>query len=917
MTRPGTIVQPWKRVPSEQLEREERQRQRRREQRRKEEIAKEVAEFVPKPLPHTEDFTVQPDWEVAERNANETPSVYVDNKGVRHYAPGSTMWDMGYRTSTEYRGYREAYIDPETGRRKVRTVGGGAVSEHPKSKAPWVATTDWRDKPVHIPKENARELAQLKGKLQFDLAKELKLIPDDATFVKKPDGWAYNVPRYKKTFILTPTALKGKKADLSEFVNTDGKLNLTAAVKAGHTSAGDYAGWKVKQSQINDILAEIKRRNEAEVTLKKYHVYGDTYNTAKAMVDDDPEVQQALRVLFSTGDLEKTQRWIDKHWGVGERLGGEPAKKIVRFYRRVTPWAEEKGETLISKATEIKKKLPISAKIAPVVAPIVATPVPHDDVVLWLLIGGAVAATAVNVAITKKKPISVPTTITEANARFRGTFGHSMTPKDIIVVSATGEVASLYDISPTKYKRDIPWLIPPKVDLTKPGLVPPRVDIKKPGLIPPRAEFAKPGLVPPRVEPVIIAPMPKPTVTKSELTEREGGIISATAGVAVAEENLKQAVPKLKTITIPINWNKILEQAHQAQKQNEINAAFRRLNEAMERAEASKRIAPQVGSHYRKAYEEYLRRRALLEEARKQYVASLNPTPIKGKISDDAVSMFALYTLGKALKLNKPIAGESTATYLERVLGKSFKTISQTATATATKAYTEALAKGATQTQAMAKATTAVQTATTTAVQTLTKTLTKTATKTQTATLTKALTKAITKAAVAQAAVTPAVVTPAVTTTVPKLTVPPPPIYLPLPKGATDQEKREYIKKTKGAVTWNMGKLGGEDIWHIRLPDGQHIVVRGKAPKGAEILADGPGSAYRTTQVIDKRRPAFPKFHQQHGAVKATVQPAKTQRGAQISFTSGMHSVKKGRQYFTKSGSATLISRRPLGRRHR
>jgi len=138
-----------------------------------------------------------------------------------------------------------------------------------------------------------------------------------------------------------------------------------------------------------------------------------------------------------------------------------------------------------------------------------------------------------------------------------------------------------------------------------------------------------------------------------------------------------------------------------------------------------------------------------------------------------------------------------------------------------------------------------------------------------------------------------------------------------LPSQILDEEKREYIKKVGGAVTWNMGKLGRknpQDIWHVRLPDGKHLILRGAPPQGARILADGPGSASKTTQAIGGRlRRAI---MQQHGAVKAIITPSRRNSGAEARFApSGLKSVKKGRQYFTKMGGGVAISRRPLGRR--
>ena len=154
---------------------------------------------------------------------------------------------------------------------------------------------------------------------------------------------------------------------------------------------------------------------------------------------------------------------------------------------------------------------------------------------------------------------------------------------------------------------------------------------------------------------------------------------------------------------------------------------------------------------------------------------------------------------------------------------------------------------------------------------------------------------------------------------VPPVSEPPKPKIIPLPSGTSDKEKREHIRKAGGAVAWNMGKLGRknpQDIWHVRMPDGEHIILRGAPPKGAKILADGPGSAYKTTQAIGG--PLRRAIIQHHGAVRATITPAGTAKGAQVRFSpTGPRSIKRGRQYFTPMGSGVAISRRPLGRRHK
>ncbi len=136
-----------------------------------------------------------------------------------------------------------------------------------------------------------------------------------------------------------------------------------------------------------------------------------------------------------------------------------------------------------------------------------------------------------------------------------------------------------------------------------------------------------------------------------------------------------------------------------------------------------------------------------------------------------------------------------------------------------------------------------------------------------------------------------------------------------LPRGASDKDKRKRIKSSKGAVSWNMGKLQGKDVWHTQLDTGEHLVVLGHAPEGASILADGPGSAYKTTQRIGSKS-GFPLINYQHGAVRATIRPSGIPKGANISFNP-MHLKSKpvGKMFITKVRGSTLLSRHPLDRR--
>ena len=149
-----------------------------------------------------------------------------------------------------------------------------------------------------------------------------------------------------------------------------------------------------------------------------------------------------------------------------------------------------------------------------------------------------------------------------------------------------------------------------------------------------------------------------------------------------------------------------------------------------------------------------------------------------------------------------------------------------------------------------------------------------------------------------------------------------PPIRLLLPpKGATNKEKIAHIRSQTGAVTQNMGKLliDGklQDVWHTKVPGSKKIIVTfGEPPIRANIKADGRGSAERTTQTLGGLKD-FKPFSIVHGAVRTTIKPAKIPKGATARFSPANlpKSVKKGRIFYTQVGRATLMSRRPLGKR--
>jgi len=185
-----------------------------------------------------------------------------------------------------------------------------------------------------------------------------------------------------------------------------------------------------------------------------------------------------------------------------------------------------------------------------------------------------------------------------------------------------------------------------------------------------------------------------------------------------------------------------------------------------------------------------------------------------------------------------------------------------------------------------------------------------TQTRTQTRTQTQAQVEAVTKAVVE---------TPVKTKKPPPKEPPPkkPPkkgIKLPpLSMNASDKEKRDYIKALPGGATAiNMGrlKIKGKllDIWHVRTDDGKRIVVVGRVPEGATNLADGKGSASKTTQRLGGEK-NFKPYTEQFGAVKARIRPSQQPKGAEVSFSS----YKSGKIHITDMGVATAYSLKKIG----
>lgn len=807
--------------------------------------------------PQATTFSPPPEGKVVEEDVGGRPTVYVTPDGVRHYTPQSTMWEKGYKTDTEYRAPgSEAYFD---------------LPRQATTPPPHIAVTTSKGESAHIPRTEAKKVRDLTGERQFlklvDLGvieKGSKFIPDIGGYEGK--GWTY-IPKGRreelKGFFLAgqvasrmqPGAdwiIKGVQVTTRIDETPDplspankfaegGTLNLTEAIKAGYTNVGDYAGWEVTQSQINALAKEQKDRDDALKVLagRGYKGYGDRYRVVDALVSDDPKVINALGVVFSEQDLSAAQKWIDRHWGAhGRFIAGKEipfTKEIQKALRKLTPWQEGKGETLLEYLQRFRRMIPVPSPLAAVVVPVTVTPFPHDDAVLWVVIGGAVAAGAIITALRLGKDPAVPKELAKATAIFRSQFKRSPIPEDLVLVTSQGMAIGVKDIDPAK--KRIPGVSIVPIDPKIPALFPRDLRQQIPGITITKIDPKIPPISTKKVEPALY--LPTPMITMDELTGLQAGMIKAVAEVAVAEKGLKAALPSTKTI--PIDWDKILADAQKAKTKEDIQKVFSPAFTVLPK------VAPDVSAHFHRNYQVYLRRMAILNAATQSYVASLNPTPVMGKASDEAMGIVASYMFAKTAGLAKPKAGEVVDAYVARVLGAKVKTVVKLATATAITTLTRALTEGLTATQAATQAVTATQTAILPAVNSLTQSLP--LTQTQVLTLSQALAVTAAHTAVATAVATGAMTNTMATTATATLTT----IYPAVPKlwlPRLPKIKKPKVKKPRslvGVITWKPHKY-----WYAIYPPYKtkdDVKLLKKPPKGARVYK-GVGSALKTIQSL-------------------------------------------------------------------
>ena len=297
-----------------------------------------------------------------------------------------------------------------------------------------------------------------------------------------------------------------------------------------------------------------------------------------------------------------------------------------------------------------------------------------------------------------------------------------------------------------------------------------------------------------------------------ELRQKASNILAATAAIQAAGTQLGSIAVKELGVS-RTEYNRLFEQINEHLRQGRA-AAGRRIIEDM----AKSKDDVSISKHFRSAYADYLRKKAILDAARKAYVASLNPQPVKGTGSTDAkaaaigvwlaqdiIYSAILRSLNRGETLRSAMAdAQAKIKEMSDDLGLTRQQINAANAAVvydlAVHNMTQQAIKTASIGQTQGLTATELQTKTFTAAQQSIKTVVQSAiqTKTLTKTQAKSMTKELTKVASQVTTLTG-------TIKLPKLSA----------KEAARADKGKY---PAGTIVWRMGSLKGKNGVYKVIP---------------------------------------------------------------------------------------------------
>lgn len=635
--------------------------------------------------------------------------------------------------------------------------------------------------------------------------------------------------------------------------------------RLGQTNPELYAimttqGYDAYYQAYENQLAE---QEQAKELLEPYRISpSNNYHLMDALASGDPEVVAAAETLFSPQDIRLARIDIEREWGTEKYRPG--AKETVEFIRRITPWKEERGETFRESVRSALSQIKAPAALLGAIPIVSASPIPLDDLALYLLIGGAAAYGAVRAAIDRGQAVNIPADAKKEIAAIRSKYGRDITTDDVLL---------LQPIKPSdaRFAEEIRPVNAREAALTEEIRAAPDI-------------FGSLGGIKEQIVPLTdVISMPSEQIKiPSTRAPKPGGFSRAPAQTPMDNTTLA-TISKVRGAIIgePVNvrgatdyFNKYSEAGAAANKlagtidKTVINTSWGGLSGVVVVAPDPSllpvlvtqqrnlpvpytgsggtlapipidRIADEIAAKFRqgelseddysefsRALADYKAKKAILEAARKVYIQSIRPEPLKGGLNNSTLSAYLAYSLGRSLSF------------------PGIYTAFSEAVKQATNTMQQSLVKGKTETAAEAEAQTAAQAALQEWTQTATQTAlaTKTATKTQLQTLARTLAKTAVKEAAIDTTMTSVASTSAATALAGTARIP-------RPKPGGGAGAVPAIPLPDGSYAWKQGM-----VWKFITPPftqrKPRTLTKGSTPRGA-IRTDGR-TPQETIQIIGK-----------------------------------------------------------------
>ena len=608
--------------------------------------------------------------------------------------------------------------------------------------------------------------------------------------------------------------------------------------------------------------AKLREKTQAaEAVLSPYKSATGGYKLADILVSKDPEAIEAAHVLFTDKQIADTNKWIENVWGPhalwltlpGSKQVKIPgSEKIVEIKRRVTPFEEERGETFLGQLADWRvtqyageKLRGITSqkeKIAPAALVAIVAPEPVSSVTGGIILGGMVLAGILSKGI---ESIQEYKKVTPANVE-------ALNIKATETAFVTENLGKFGRIPGYPYRTFKP--------LT--------TSIPDVGYIDPTGTFVHENLEE-------LVRIPGSGEEKKEISRWVEKILNPIRG-----HDISDTKSKMDNVMVAVSEELVLERPLSPNLQKQLDAivsggmspaVMRQLDKIVKEGKAG--IIH--GKRRSVAEAEYLRKKALLEEAWHSYVASLFPSPLGKGLSTETKNAIATTILAKVYHFPIPDIVIKNSNTLVEYLSE----VALGASKAGVEAFNQSMSQKATETDAL----NAAKTASDTYLQTLTETQSKTAaqslteTQVKTATRTLADTRTLTDAqALAATQALDATQTKAGTGLPPKLPFPL------LSKGRKGVVKKSY---PVGSVVWKQGAW-----WKIIPPPYNKLkpLSSREAPVGVIALT---GTPQETLTFVGGKFPA-------------------TNISFDLGVTDGFIDVKKKQIVFSGSGLKTNVGER-------